>query len=437
MNTTGIIPPQDLEAEQAVIGAILIDQAVLSKLPDLTPEVFYKEGHRSIIRAILELKAAGEAVDMVTVAGLLRSQNALEGAGGVKYLSQVSNVIPTSANALWHFKIVLEAYKKRQIYDYCLKTFGRLQGEGAELADMTDSLRGLLLNVTSTRATGNIVTLADMAKEEIEHIQARSKHTSDAITGLPTGFIELDTLTDGLQPQELVVIAGRPGMGKTAFGVELMQRAGVPAGIIELEMGKRQVVLRLLAAESGIDMSRLKKGWIRREEWDSLTQAYATLAQRPLVCDFSNGDLRQIESMTEAMIDRHGIKLLLVDYLQLVRVPRSRSRIEEVSEVSRTLKMLAMKHNITVVALAQLSRAVESREDKRPLLSDLRESGQIEQDADVIMFLYSEHYYKKTAPENVLEVIVAKGRNIDTGIVKVYWHKPTMQFGELQEAVNE
>ncbi len=431
------LPPQNIEAEQSVLGALLLDNESLPKAIEiLSPEDFYRESHRRIYRAMLGLFDRNEPMDVVTLSDYLRRDNGIEEIGGLPYLSLLANAVPTSAHITYHAKIVREKALLRSLIRASTQISTKVYEEGLDADEMVDHAERLIFDIADKRTKTSFASMKDVIKDTfkmIEHLFDRK----EAITGIPSGFKDLDEMTSGFQPGDLIVIGGRPGMGKTAFALNIAQHVGIslkePVAVFSLEMAKEQLALRMLCAESLVDSSRVRKGFISREEWPKLTNAAGRLAEAPIFIDDSSAiTVLEIRAKARRLKMEHGgLSLVVVDYLQLMRSRGNFERREqEISEISRSLKALAKELKIPVIALSQLNRAVEQRGEKKPTLADLRESGAIEQDADVILFLYRDEVYNKNNPANKgkAEVIVAKQRNGPTGVFQLTFLADSTRF---------
>jgi replicative DNA helicase len=418
------IPPQNIEAEQSILGAILLENEALSKVLEiLSPEDFYRESHRKIFNVMLDLFDKNEAIDLITVTDALKRSNNLDAVGGVTYLSSLVAQVPTSANVRYHSKIVKEKALLRALLRSATEIAARVYESSLEADEMVDQAERTIFDISDKRTKTSFYTLKDVIKssfEMIEHLYDKK----EAITGVPSGFGDLDALTTGFQPGDLVVIGGRPSMGKTALGLNIAQHVGLemrePIAIFSLEMSKEQLALRMLCAEAMVDSNSVRKGFIRKEDWHKLTSAAGKLAEAPIFIDDSSS-ITVLEMRAKARrlkMEHGGLSLVIVDYLQLMRSRGGFERREqEISEISRSLKGLAKELRVPVIALSQLNRGVEQRHDRRPTLADLRESGAIEQDADVIIFLYRDRVYNKENTSDKAEVIIAKQRNGPTSTV--------------------
>ncbi len=431
------IPPQNLEAEQSVIGAMLIEREAISRVAEfMHPEDFYREAHRLIYAAILSLYNRGEAVDLITLTEQLRRDDKLEAAGGISYVTSLANSVPTAANVIYHAKIVEEKALLRGLINTATHIAGLGYEANEDVINILDQAERMILEVANRKVTGAFVPIKDILMAALDRVE-QLYHTKGGITGLPTGFRDLDRLTAGLQPSDLILIAARPSMGKTAFTLNIAQHVAVkekkPVAFFSLEMSKEQLVQRMLCTEATIDAQRLKIGDLKDNDWAQLVKAADRLSSAPIFIDDTPGaTVTEIRSKARRLKVEHDLSLVVIDYLQLMQGSasgRNDSRQQEISEISRSLKSLARELNVPVVALSQLSRGVEARTNKRPMLSDLRESGSLEQDADIVAFLYREDYYNhETEKPNITEIIVAKHRNGPVDTVELYFQKEFTRF---------
>lgn len=437
------LPPQNIEAEQSVLGAIILDNESLPKAIEiLSTEDFYKETHSRLYRAILSLFEKNEAIDIVTLTDYLRRTNELESVGGLSYLSSLASGVLTSANIKYHAKIVREKALLRSLIQTATHIASRVYEDSLDADEMVDYAEKMIFDIADKRTKTSFFSLKDVIKDTfkmIEHLYDKK----EAITGVPSGFRDIDELTAGFQPSDLIIIGGRPGMGKTAFALNIAQHVAIdlkePVAVFSLEMSKEQLALRMLCAESMVDSSRVRKGFIGKQDWPRLTNAAGRLAESPIFIDDSSAiTVLEVRAKARRLKMEHGaLSLVVVDYLQLMRSRGNFERREqEISEISRSLKALAKELKVPVVALSQLNRGVESRGDRRPTLADLRESGAIEQDADVIIFLYRDEIYNKNNPSNKgrAEVIIAKQRNGPTGVVNLTYLADSTRFVDFTDA---
>lgn len=434
------MPPQNIEAEQAVLGAMLIEREAIARVLEiLQPQHFYREAHRLIFQVMAQLFDRNEAVDIVTVVEELRRQNKLEEAGGIAYVTALANSVPTAANVMYHAKIVEEKALLRSLITAAteIATMGyEAEQEASTIIDEAEKKILAVANRRNSRTFVPIKTIVLEAFQKIEQMYA----SKGGLTGVPTGFKDFDRLTSGLQPSDLILIAARPSMGKTALCLNMAQyiaiRNKMPVAFFSLEMSKEQLVQRLLCAEAPIDGQRLRCGDLAEEDWRKLVAAADRLSSAPIFIDDTPGiSVMEMRAKARRLKLEHDLKIIFIDYLQLIQgglTGRSENRQQEISEISRALKSLARELNVPVVALSQLSRSVETRQVKKPMLSDLRESGSLEQDADIVAFLYREDYYDPdTDKKNITELIVAKHRNGPVDTIQLFFHKQFTRFADL------
>lgn len=434
------IPPHDLDAERAVLGSMLINKDAVGKAVELLkPDDFYRGVHQEIFAVMVDLFARNEPVDVLTVATELTRKNKLEEIGGNYYLTQLGNSVPSAANVEYHARIVLEKSLFRKLIAISTSIISEAYDASERATDLID------------KAEQRIFSLSERGlRKSFEHIHPILKKTFDTIegfhqrkgqvTGVPTGFTQLDELTSGFQPSDLIIVAGRPSMGKTAFCLNIARNAAVDynvgVGIFSLEMASYQLAMRLLCSEARVDAHKVRTGALEESKWQRLSRAAGRLYSAPIFIDDTPGiSILELRAKARRLVAEHKIGMIIIDYLQLIRGPRAESRQQEISMISQSLKALAKELDIPVVALSQLSRAVEARTDRRPMLSDLRESGAIEQDADVVMFIYREEMYKgkdATRP-NIASVLIKKHRNGPTGEVELYFNHDTVSFSDLEK----
>ncbi|MBF0536932.1 MAG: replicative DNA helicase [Nitrospirae bacterium] len=423
-NALDKIPPQNIEAEQAVLGAILLEQdAIYRAIEVISQEDFYKDSHKRIFRAMIAILDRHEPIDLVTLTDYLKKNGDIEKAGGLTYLSVLVNSVATAANVAFHCKIIREKALMRGLVQGATAIISTVYEQGQDADQMVDLAEKTIFEIADKRVRQAFSPLDVIVKESIELIEHLFSK-KDPITGIPSGFKDLDELTSGFQDSDLIIIGGRPSMGKTAFSLNIAQYVGVhtkkPIAIFSLEMSKRSLALRMLCSEAMVDSNRVRKGALRRDEWPKLTSAAGKLAEAPIFIDDSS-DIGVLEMRSKArrLKMERDLGLVIVDYLQLVRGRAGAERREqEISEISRSLKGLAKELNIPVIALSQLNRLVEQRRPPIPTLADLRESGAIEQDADVILFLYRDEVYNRDNQESKgkAEVHIAKQRNGPAGV---------------------
>ncbi|MFC7395098.1 replicative DNA helicase [Scopulibacillus cellulosilyticus] len=439
-------PPHSIEAEQAVLGAIFLEPpAIVTASEVLIPEDFYRAAHQSIYAVMLELAERGEPVDVITVTSELRNQKRLDEVGGVSYLSELADSAPTAANIEYYSEIVEEKSLLRRL----IRTATSIVSDGYTREDEVDSIlddaEKTILEVAQRKRASAFQSIKDVLIEAYDNIEMLQNRKED-ITGIPTGFIELDQMTAGFQKNDLIIVAARPSVGKTAFALNIAQNVATKTddnvAIFSLEMGAQQLVMRMLCAEGNIDAQRLRTGRLEEEDWQKLTMAMGSLSNAGIYIDDTPGiRVNDIRAKCRRLQQEKGLGMILIDYLQLIQgsgSSRSESRQQEVSEISRTLKAIARELNVPVIALSQLSRGVEARQDKRPMMSDIRESGSIEQDADIVAFLYRDDYYdKESEKQNIIEIIIAKQRNGPVGTVELAFIKEYNKFVNLDRKHNE
>jgi len=428
------LPPQSLEAEQSVLGAVLLENNSLLKCLDIINEGdFYREAHRRVFSAMLDLFDKGEAIDLVTVGENLQRTGGLDIVGGASYLASLASQVPTAANVIYHAKIVREKALLRSLLRSSTDIASKVYEDAEEAEELLDFAEKIIFEISDKRIKSSFVHIRSEIKNSfkmIEDLYGRK----ETITGAPTGFGGLDEKTAGLQKGDLVIIGGRPSMGKTALALNMAQHLAVvnhePVAVFSLEMSTSQLVMRLLCSEARVDSSRVRKGFVEKQEWTKLTNAAGRLHEAPIFIDDSaNIGVLEMRAKARRLKMEHGLSLVVVDYIQLMRGRSNMERREqEISDITRSLKALAKELDVPVIGLSQLNRGVEMRTDKRPTLADLRESGAIEQDADVIIFLYRDSVYSKNREDRSAELIVAKQRNGPTGTVKVTFLDKSTRF---------
>ncbi|MDP2939612.1 MAG: replicative DNA helicase [Candidatus Omnitrophota bacterium] len=432
------LPPQNLEAEMAVLGSMLIDEEAISQALELIDEsCFYKGAHNKIFSAILNLYNNQRSVDLITISDELKRNNLLEDVGGMSYLTALTETVPTSANVQHYAHIVKEKSILRLLISNATQIVSESYGMHGNVDELLDRAEKLIFEISDRKIEGGYIPLKEIIKDSIETIDKLYQRKAH-VTGIATGFLDFDRQTAGLQNSDLIVIAGRPSMGKSALAISIAEYAGVvekiPVGFFSLEMSKEQLVQRLLCSHARVDTHKVRSGFLSPSDWPRLTSAAGKLSEAPIFIDDSPAiSSLELRAKARRLKSHHDIKLVVVDYLQLMRgFAKSENRQQEISEISRSLKALSRELNIPIIAISQLSRAVESRQDHRPQLSDLRESGAIEQDADVVVLLLREEYYYPTEEnKGVAEVIIAKQRNGPVGSIKLAFVKEYMRFENL------
>lgn len=438
------VPPQNIEAEQAVLGAMLIDKEAIAKATEvLSADDFYREAHRVIFSAMLELYNKNEAVDMVTVTETLKRDNKLEDIGGIAYITSLANVVLTAANVKYHAEIVAEKSVLRQLVRVSTEIAAMGYEANEDVGTLLDTAESRILEISNRKKKNDFTAINDILMDSVQSIESLLQNKG-GLTGLPAGFADLDKLTSGLHPSDFIILAARPSMGKTALALNIVQNVALRAhkviggeprsvAFFSLEMSKEQLVNRMLCAEAGIDSQRLRVGEMHDEDWTHLWDACDTMSRAKIYIDDTAGiTAMDMRSRARRLKAEHGLDLIVVDYLQLMQGSGKRNnsgdRQQEVSEISRSLKALARELDVPVLALSQLSRSVESRQVKRPMLSDLRESGSLEQDADIVAFLYREDYYNPETENKHTELIIAKHRNGPVDTVNLFFQKQFTKF---------
>jgi replicative DNA helicase len=432
------IPPQNIEAEMATLGAMLIDAQVIPEIVEIIDEdFFYKDEHKIIFSSIISLFDLRKKIDILTISEDLNKKKLLEKCGGASYLATLADFVPTSANATHYARIVQEKGILRFLINNATQIVSLAYREEEEVNAVLDKAQKLIFEIGEKHIGGGYVHIKEIIKDGIELIESLY-HKKSHITGIPTGFTDFDLKTAGLQKGDLIVAAGRPSMGKSAFVTSIAEYAAVeekiPVAFFSLEMSKEQLMQRFLCSQAKVDMHKLRTGFLAPSEWPILTSAAGRLSEAPIFIDDSAAmSIFELRTKARRLKAHHDIQLIAVDYLQMVRCTRrGENRQQEISEISQSLKALAKELNIPIIAVSQLSRAVESRTDHKPQLSDLRESGAIEQDADVVVLLLREEYYSPT-PENkgIAKIIIAKQRNGPVGELELAFIREYMKFVNL------
>ena len=435
----GKIPPHDIEAEQAILGCMLTDKdAVISAIEVLKEESFYREDNRAIYSAILSLYSRNEPVDIITVKAELVEQGNFERVGGLEYLAELPERVPTTANVEKYIKIVDEKATLRSLIQTSNELIALGYDESEDVDSIMDMAEKKVFGLSQKKSAKGYTALKDVLVGSFAELEKLYNQKGN-VTGITTGFIDLDNKTAGLHNSDLIIIAARPAMGKSAFAINLATnaaiKANVPAVIFNLEMSKEQVGNRILCSEAMVDSNKIRTGQIEDEDWMKLATTLGELSEAPIYIDHTPGiSIMEIRAKCRKLKLEKNIGLIVIDYLQLIQGTgkKNASREQEISEISRSLKILAKELDVPVIALSQLSRTAERRDDKRPMLSDLRESGAIEQDADIVIFLYRDDYYNEdTEKKNVAEVILAKHRGGSTGTVELAWMPSYTKFANL------
>lgn len=442
------VQPQDLIAEQSVLGSVFISPEKLIAVREyIDPEDFYKYAHRIIFKAMISLSDQNDAIDATTVRAILDNQGDLQNIGGISYLVELVNSVPTSANAEYYAKIVAEKAMLRRIISRLTEAVNQAYEGAINSEDIISGAEKALIDVNERSNRSGFRKISDVLAVNYENLEVRSQQTTDVI-GLATGFRDLDKITTGLHPDQLIILAARPAVGKTAFVLNIAQNVGTkmnrPVAIFSLEMGAESLVDRMLASEGMVDAHNLRTGQLTEQDWQNITLAQGTLADAPIYIDDTPGiKVTEIRARARKLDQEleEGLGLIVIDYLQLITGTRPENRQQEVSDISRQLKILAKELGVPVIALSQLSRGVEQRQDKRPVLSDIRESGSIEQDADIVAFLYRDDYYdrgdkdegQEQLVDNTIEVILEKNRAGARGTVKLMFQKEYNKFSSIAQ----
>ena len=432
------IPPHNIEAEMATLGAMLLDDQVIPQVLELIDkDSFYKQEHSAIFESIVFLFDVRKKTDILTVSEELSKRKLLDKMGGSTYLATLADFVPTAANVEHYARIVKEKNILRSLISSATNIVSSAYREEEGVSSILDKAERVIFEISDRRIEGGYVHIKDVIKDGIELIESLY-HKKSHVTGIPSGFKDFDTKTAGFQKGDLVVVAGRPSMGKSAFMVSIAEHIAVeekmPVGIFSLEMAKEQIMQRFLCSQAKVDMHKVRTGFLAPSDWPLLTAAASLLSEAPIFIDDSPAmNIFELRAKARRLKAHHDIQMLIVDYMQLIRgVRRGESRQQEISDISQSLKALSKELSIPLIAVSQLSRAVESREGNRPKLSDLRESGAIEQDADVVVLLFREEYYNPTeANKGVAEAIIAKQRNGPTGSVHLSFLREYMKFADL------
>jgi replicative DNA helicase len=439
------LPPQNIEAEASVLGALLLDQEAIIKVIDiLKPDDFYKEAHKIIYISMFELFEERNPCDVVTLTNKLDGKNELDRIGGASYLTKLVNNVPTTANVVHYAQIIQHKSTLRKLISAASKISALGFNEESDVESILDEAEQSIFKVSQKYLRDNFVPIKEILTDSFERIDKLHKDKG-GLRGIPTGFPDMDNILAGLQPSDLLILAGRPSMGKTSLALNIAQHVatqeGIPVGVFSLEMSKEQLIDRLICAEANVDSWKLRTGNLSDDDFPKIGHAMGVLSEAPLFIDDSpSANAMEMRAKARRLQSEHDLGLIVVDYLQLMesRYKREGNRVQEISEISRSLKGLARELNIPVICCSQLSRAVEQRPDRIPQLADLRDSGSIEQDADVVMFIYREDYYKQdTDKKNIAEIIIRKHRNGPTGNINLYFNPEQMRFTNLEKKREE
>ena len=438
----GRIPPQSVEAEQSVIGSMLIDKEVIPVVMEiLKSEDFYRPDNREIYDVIIELFDRAQPIDLITVSERLKLHGKLDLIGGLEYLSNIATAVPTTANVKHYAKIVEEKALLRKLIRASSDIVDLGFNASEEVSYILDKAEQGIFDILQKRSSQGFIPIKDVLVDTFNKLEELYNNKGN-ITGISTGFTDLDFKTSGLHNSDLILIAARPAMGKTAFALNIAQNAAVqshvPVAVFSLEMSREQLVNRMLCSEAMVDSNRMRTGKLEDNDWQKVAKALGPLSEAPIFIDDTPGvSITEIRAKCRRLKLEHDLGLVIIDYLQLMQGSKAKggeNRQQEISEISRSLKILAKEINIPVICLSQLSRAPEARTDHRPILSDLRESGAIEQDADIVMFLYRDDYYNpETEKKNIAELIIAKHRSGSTGTIELVWLGQYTKFANLEK----
>ena len=433
------VPPQNLEAEESVLGGILLDPDALDRIIEVMSAAdFYRDAHRTIFETMLALSERGEPIDLITLSDALKARGQLPQVGGATFLAELGDKVPSAANVAHYARIVRDKAVLRSLIRVSGEIVGRCYDSQDDIEQFLDEAERLIYDVSEQRIRPAFFKVGDMIMDTIKTVEQLYER-KEMVTGVPTGFLDLDQKTAGLQPADLVIIASRPSMGKTAFALNIAQyvalQTNATVGVFSLEMAKEQLVLRLLCAEARVDNAKVRAGYLAERDFPRLAMAAGRLAEAPIFIDDTPGlNVLELRAKARRLKREHDLGVVIVDYLQLMRGldQKQENRVQELAEISRGLKALAKELQVPVVALSQLNRQVETRGDKRPIMSDIRESGSIEQDADVILFLYrDEMYHADSADEGTAEIIIGKQRNGPIGTVRLAFRSEYTRFENL------
>lgn len=434
------VPPQSVDAEESVLGSILLDSHALDRvIESMSDADFYRESHRKIFRAMIALSEKNEPIDLVTLTDTLKARGELQDVGGAIYLAELSDKVPSAANVAHYARIIREKAVLRSLINVSNEIASRCYNGEEDMEHFLDEAERLIFEVSEKRIRPAFFKMGDMIMDTIKTVE-KLYERKELVTGVPTGFLDLDRMTAGFQPADLVVVAARPSMGKTAFVMNIAQyvalHANTAVGVFSLEMSKEQLVMRMLCSEARVDNAKVRAGYLGERDFPRLAMAAGRLAEAPIFIDDTPAqNVLELRAKARRLKREANLGLVIIDYLQLMRgLTAQENRTQELSEISRGLKSLAKELNVPVVALSQLNRQVEQRADRRPMMSDIRESGAIEQDSDVILFIYRDEVYKQDSQdEGIAEIIIGKQRNGPTGTVRLVFRKEYTRFDNLVE----
>lgn len=436
------VPPNNIEAEMSILGAMLLDNDSIDlAVQKLDKNSFYKTAHQELYQAIIDVYNQSKAVDLVLLRDELKSRSLMEKIGGIEYLMELEEVVPSSSNIEHYIRIVHENAIKRSLINTAIVIYRQANNPSSNTEELLNTAERNIFDVTQGKFSNVPVRVNEILRTTYEQISARSER-NNSVTGLSTGFIDLDDITSGLQPSELIIVAARPSMGKTSLALNILNHVGVvekkPVALFSLEMSSVQVSQNMLCSFARIDGHRVRKGFLDEQDWSKLSFGLGALSESPIFIDDTPGmTILETRAKARRLKAQHDIQFLVIDYIQLMSGVKSENRQQEISAISRGLKALARELSIPVIAVAQLNRMVESREGHRPRMSDLRESGSIEQDADMVILLHRENYYDRESIDNTAELIVAKQRNGPTGVVKLTYFSQYMRFENFAMAAPE
>lgn len=438
MEDIGRIPPHSVESEQSILGSILLDKdAIITVTETIQPEDFYKEAHKIIYECMLKLNSKNEPIDLITLTEELKKQDALENIGGISYITSLSTIVPTTTNVKYYADIVKEKSVLRKLIKVSNDILNLGYDKSVKVEDILEQAEKKIFDISQEKSSEDFKSINSVLMDAYDMIEKLYTNKED-ITGITTGFEDLNKKINGLQRTDLILVAARPAMGKTAFSLNLVQNAALKGNasvaVFSLEMSKEQLVQRMLSAQSNVELKKIKTGNLDENDWPRIIDAMSVLSNANIFIDDTPGiKMSELRSKCRKLKIEKGLDFILIDYLQLMEGEgNNESRQQEISKISRSLKIIAKELNCPVVALSQLSRAPEQRSDHRPMLSDLRESGAIEQDADIVMFLYRDEYYHPDSErKNIGEVLIAKNRHGETGSVELVW------LGEIQKFANK
>ena len=437
MEDVSRIPPHSVESEQSILGSIILDKdAIITVAETINPGDFYKEAHKIIYESMLRLNSNNEPIDLITLIEELRKEGHLDNVGGISYLTSLSTIVPTTSNVKYYANIVKEKSVMRQLIKASNEIINLGYGGSTDVQEILDKAEKNIFDISQEKSGDEIKPINLVLQDAYDMIESLYTNKSE-VTGITTGFADLNKKINGLQRTDLILVAARPAMGKTAFSLNLVQNAALKGdasvAVFSLEMSKEQLVQRMLSAQSNVELSKIKTGTLGESDWPRIIDAMAVLSESNIFIDDTPGiKISEIRSKCRRLKIEKGLDLILIDYLQLMEGEgKNENRQQEIAKISRSLKILAKELNCPVVALSQLSRSPELRKDHRPILSDLRESGSIEQDADIVMFLYrDEYYHDDSEKKNIGEVIVAKNRHGETGTVELVWFVQVQKFAD-------